>query len=162
MKVRHYKSDDRRSLEGITDVCFAAVSIDCRIEAMYGPIGGHGWQWRKRRDIQADIEANPAGVLVAEQDGQVVGYITTRVDPDTRIGRIPNFAVLPAYQKQGIGGRLVSAAMAHLAEVGMEYVRIETLADNDVGIHFYPKLGFKEIVRQVHFIVPLAEAGGPT
>ena len=39
----------------------------------------------------------------------------------------------------------------------MLYARIETMANNKVGQHFYPKLGFKEVTRQVHFIKPLKE-----
>ena len=35
----------------------------------------------------------PAGIFVAETQGRVVGYITTRIDRDSGKGRIPNLAV---------------------------------------------------------------------
>ena len=160
MNIRHYRPEDKASLEAITDVCFADVSIDKRIETLCGRIAGKSWQWRKRREVGDDIRAHAEGVFVAEDGGAVVGYITTSIDRDERIGHIANFAVLPSHQKQGAGSRLIAAALRHLADAGMEHVRIETLAHNDVGMHFYPKLGFKEMARQVHFIMPLAEGGG--
>ncbi len=38
---------------------------------------------------------------------------------------------------------------------GMEYARIETLEQNAVGQHFYPKLGFKEVSRQILYMMPI-------
>jgi ribosomal protein S18 acetylase RimI-like enzyme len=37
----------------------------------------------------------------------------------------------------------------------MRYVRIETLEQNRRCAALYPKLGFREIARQVHYIRPL-------
>ena len=33
--------------------------------------------------------------------------------------------------------------------------RIETLAHNAVGQHFYPSMGFEEVARQIHYVKPL-------
>jgi ribosomal protein S18 acetylase RimI-like enzyme len=92
---------------------------------------------------------------VAEVDSSVVGYICSRVDHKTKIGSITNIAVLPAYQKRGIGKKLVDIAIAHMKSERMEYVRIEALEQNAAGRHFYPTLGFKEVARQIHYIMPI-------
>ena len=157
MKIRRYRPSDLETLKTITAICFDGVCIDQNIEQLYGLIHGKDWRWRKKRHIDDDAAINAAGIFVAEEDGQIVGYISTRIDPATKVGGIPNFAVLPAYQQRGIGSRLLGEAVAYLAAEGMRYARIETLAQNDVGAHFYPKFGFQEVARQVHYVMPVAE-----
>ncbi len=157
MKIRRYRPSDLETLKTITAICFDGVCIDQNIEQLYGLIHGKDWRWRKKRHIDADAAINAAGIFVAEEDGQIVGYISTRIDPATKVGGIPNFAVLPAYQQRGIGSRLLEEAVAYLAAEGMRYARIETLAQNDVGAHFYPQFGFQEVARQVHYVMPVAE-----
>ena len=157
MKIRRYRPSDLETLKTITAICFDGVCIDQNIEQLYGLIHGKDWRWRKKRHIDADAAINAAGIFVAEEDGQIVGYISTRIDPAAKVGGIPNFAVLPAYQQRGIGSRLLEEAVAYLAAEGMRYARIETLAQNDVGAHFYPKFGFQEVARQVHYVMPVAE-----
>ena len=157
MKIRRYRPSDLETLKTITTICFDGVCIDQNIEQLYGLIHGKDWRWRKKRHIDADAAINAAGIFVAEEDGQIVGYISTRIDPATKVGGIPNFAVLPAYQQRGIGSRLLEEAVAYLAAEGMRFARIETLAQNDVGAHFYPKFGFQEVARQVHYVMPVAE-----
>ena len=90
-----------------------------------------------------------------EQEGAVIGYITTRVDRDSRIGSIPNMAVLPAHQGEGIGRMLLEEAVSYLRRQGMECARIETLEQNPIGAHLYPSLGFSEIARQIHYVMKL-------
>jgi len=155
MDIRQYEESDREVLREITGVCFDGVSIDQNIESLFGQIAGKDWTWRKKRQIDDDMKTHPEGIFVAEIDNKVVGYVNTRVDRATKIGSITNIAVLPAYQKKGIGKELVDTAIAHLKSERMEYVRIEALEQNDVGRHFYPKLGFKDVARQIHYIMPI-------
>jgi ribosomal protein S18 acetylase RimI-like enzyme len=155
MKIRPFRPSDLETLKTITAICFDGVSIDQNIEQLHGLIHGKDWRWRKKRHIDDDAEINAAGIIVAEVDGQIVGYVSTRVDPASRIGGIPNFAVLPAFQQRGIGRRLLEEAVAYLAAEGMTYARIETLDQNDIGAHFYPDFGFQEVARQIHYIMPI-------
>lgn len=158
MTIRLFAEADRAALKEITAVCFDGVSIDQNIEAQFGRVSGRDWPFYKKCQIDDDLAAHPAGVFVAEVGGRVVGYITTRVDRTAKVGRIPNFAVLPGQQKQGLGRALMDRAMAHFKSAGMEYVRIETLEQNAVGRHFYPKMGFKEVARQIHYFKRLEDA----
>ena len=100
MEIRRYRPSDLETLKTITAICFDGVSIDQNIEKLYGIIRGKDWRWRKVRHIDDDAAANADGILVAEVDGQTVGYVTTRVDKDAGIGGIPNFAVLPEFQQK--------------------------------------------------------------
>ena len=93
--------------------------------------------------------------FVCELDDQVIGYVSTRVDPESKIGWIPNIAILPEYQSKGLGKQLMQTALAHLREQGMECAKIETLEQNPVGMQFYPAAGFQEVARQIHYIMRL-------
>ncbi|RKY60341.1 MAG: hypothetical protein DRP95_04320 [Candidatus Latescibacterota bacterium] len=157
MNIRPYRPEDRDALVEITLVCFDGVSIDQNIERKFGKVGGRDWKFRKARHIAWDIEANPDGIFVAEEGGRPVGYITTRVDPETKIGWIPNIAVLPEYQGRGIGKALMRRALDYPREHGMEMAKIETLEQNEVGKNFYPRVGFVEVARQIHYVMPLEE-----
>lgn len=85
MKIRAYQETDRQGLKEITIICFEGVSIDQNAEERLGLIAGKGWAWRKERQIDDDIAANPNGIFVAEADGKPIGYITTRVDQATKV-----------------------------------------------------------------------------
>ena len=156
MTIRPFQEADRETILRITETCFEGVSIDRNIEKKFGLIGGHDWAWRKRRAVASELDTNPRGVFVAEVDGACAGYVTTRIDPATKIGVVPNLAVDPAFQKHGLGRRLIDAAVAHAKREGMLYLKIETLDQNAVGQRFYPAYGFTEVARQVHYLMPLA------
>ena len=154
--IRAYAPADLEALKEITVVCFDGVSIDQNIEARLGRVGGRDWRWRKARHVDADVEGeNARGVFVGEIDGAVVGYITARVDPESRVGWIPNLAVLPPHRGRGLGRKLLQKALKYLGEQGMECARIETLEQNPVGARLYPSEGFREVARQIHYVTRL-------
>jgi ribosomal protein S18 acetylase RimI-like enzyme len=153
--IRKYQRSDLETLRQITAICFEGVSIDKNIEDKFGIINELDWTQRKMPHINDDVEANADGVFVAEIDGEVAGYITTNVNHQTKIGGIPNLSVHPNFQQRGLGTELIETALVYLKEEGMLYSRIETLDQNPIGTAFYPKMGFVEIARQIHYIRPL-------
>ncbi len=153
--VRPFHPEDLSTLRDITVTCFDGISIDQHIERLFGRFADTRWEDRKAGHIDADAGANAEGLFVYEADGEVIGFITTRIDPVNKVGGIPNMAVLPGHQGQGIGKALMKAALDFLETVGMEMVRIETLDNNDVGMRFYPRTGFQEVARQIHYAMPL-------
>jgi len=158
LKVRRFEERDRQRIHEITAGSFRDASIHGKIEARYGKLRGTTWVDRKLKEIDQDIAFDPEGVLVAELDGEVVGYITTTVDEESGIGRIPNLAVDSRYQGRGVGKALINAALDRFRDKGMEYAKIETLATNEVGSSLYPKAGFQELVRQIHYVMRMEDA----
>ncbi len=159
MRIRPYRERDRERLHEITAASFQDAAIQGKIEVVYGALRGTSWAERKCVEIDADIETEPEGVLVAEdEDGTVVGYITTTADEVSGIGRIPNVAVAPDQQGKGVGKMLINAALDRFEDKGMEFVKIETLATNETGQALYPRFGFREIVRQIHYIMRTDDA----
>ena len=153
--IRRYCPTDLETLRQITVICFEHVSIDKNIEDHFGIVGGVDWKTRKALHIDVDAEANPNGIFVAEIEDKVVGYITTRIDIITKIGQIPNLAVLPDFQQKGLGQQLIQVALDYFKAEGMAMAKIETLAQNPVGTTFYPKMGFAEVARQIHYVQSL-------
>jgi ribosomal protein S18 acetylase RimI-like enzyme len=153
--IRSYRESDLETLRAITAICFDGVSIDQNIERRFGFIAGKGWQWRKASHVDADVAAHPEGIFVHESEGKVVGYVTARPNRETRIGWIPNLAVLPDHQGRGIGRELIGKAVEYLKGEGMRFVRIETIEQNERACALYPNLGFQEMARQVHYVMPV-------
>lgn len=159
MKIRPFREDDREALHRITVASFGDVSMLVTAQELFGRPKGKSWQSLKKAQIDDDCAASPDGVLVAVEGDEVIGFATTRLNPDTGIGQIPNIAVHPAHQGKGVGTALVNAAFAYLGEHGMTHVRIETLEQNEAAQHLYPRLGFREIARQIHYMMELPPGG---
>jgi ribosomal protein S18 acetylase RimI-like enzyme len=151
MIIRLFQASDLHELRRITVEGFEGIAIDQNVERQLGVLAGHDWKWRKAKHVDEDCAVNPSGVFVAEEDGRVVGYISTRIDIDSGKGRIPNLAVDKSVRGQGIGRALIDHALEYFREQGMAFAMIETMVNNPVGQHLYPSCGFVEAGRQIHY-----------
>ena len=157
--IRTYQPADLARLQEITAQTFGPVSIDRNMEQRLGPFGEGDWRSRKVLAIADDCRAQPDGVFVAQDEGgRVVGYVTTRLNPHSGIGWIPNLAVDPAWQGRGVGRALLEHALGFFRAAGMQVAKIETLEQNPVGQRLYPTLGFVEVARQIHYAMRLDAA----
>ncbi|MCK5801260.1 MAG: GNAT family N-acetyltransferase [Lentisphaeria bacterium] len=153
--IRRFREEERQRLKDITVASFANASVDKRIEDVFGQLGSTNWQERKAASIDDDLATNPDGVLVAEMGGEIVGYVTVYINREASLGRVVNLAVDADCRGRGLGRKLLVAADDYMRAEHMTHAKIETLADNEVGNHLYPALGYREIVRQVHFVKKL-------
>ncbi len=155
MVLRPFQSSDLEELRRITVEGFEGIAIDQNVEQALGLRGEHDWRWRKARHVDEDVEANATGVFVAEENGKILGYISTRLERETGKGRIPNLAVDREARGKGVGRRLIAHAVDYFRQQGMTFVMIETMVNNPVGQHLYPSCGFVEIGRQIHYAMKL-------
>jgi ribosomal protein S18 acetylase RimI-like enzyme len=153
--IRHYRLSDLPLLRQITVESFGGVSLDQSLEQKLGLWNERDWKARKADHIDDDVTQHPEGCFVAERDGEILGYITTRLDHLNSRGRIPNLAVVEAARGLGLGRRLIVHALDHMREAGMKVAQIETMASNAIGQHLYPSCGFEEVALQVHFAMRL-------
>ena len=159
-RIRPYQPVDLPRLQEITAETFGPVSIDRNMEQKLGAFGQGDWRARKVGAIADDCQAQPDGVFVAEDAaGRVVGYVTTRLNPLSGVGWIPNLAVDPAHQGRGLGRALLEYALEFFRRSGMQVAKIETLEQNPVGQKLYPSLGFAEVARQIHYAMRLDTPG---
>jgi ribosomal protein S18 acetylase RimI-like enzyme len=153
--IRAYRASDLPELRRITIESFGSVALEQMLEHKYGIWNGRDWKARKSDHIDDDVNACPEGCLVAERDGEILGYITIRMDRLNAKGRIPNLAVVEAARGLGLGRRMIQQAIDLMRAEGMQIAQIETMASNAIGQHLYPSCGFEEVGRQVHYAMKL-------
>lgn len=153
--IRRYQDKDLEALRRITGEVFGPGSIDYHLEKQFGLVKGRDWRSRKIRHVEWDLQAPRGAVFVKEMDGEVVGYITVVLDVEGGIGRMVNLAVAEKAQNRGFAHQLIEHALAWMKAEGMEVAKIETLEGNVKGEHIFPTMGFREVIRQVHFFKKL-------
>jgi ribosomal protein S18 acetylase RimI-like enzyme len=91
------------------------------------------------------------GILVAEEDNRVAGYIVVGLD-NTRSeiygflwGHIISLAVHPEYHGKGLGSALIAAGLEWLKKKGVKYAEVLTDQNNIAAIRAYEKNGFRVI-----------------
>jgi mycothiol synthase len=93
---------------------------------------------------------NPEGLVVAELDGQVVGFHWTKTHPGTPAhGEVYVIGVSPAMQGTGLGAALLSAGIAHLRSRGIGEVVLYVEADNP-AVRLYERVGFTHDPADTH------------
>ena len=86
-------------------------------------------------------------VLVADAGGELLGHSTfgTSRDADVapEVGEVRSFFVSPATWRQGVGGKLMGAALAGLADLGFEHATLWSFEANERANAFYESQGFE-------------------
>lgn len=100
---------------------------------------------RPQNDPQKDIvrksKVNPEWFLVAEDaTGRVVG--TVMAGYEGHRGWINYLGVAPAWQRGGLGRRLMDEAEARLRAAGCPKINLQVRPDNQAAIAFYERIGF--------------------
>lgn len=100
----------------------------------------------------------PETFIVAEQGGEVIGYIMCRVEVGLsglglsgliKKGHVVSVAVSSEHRRKGIGEALVSKAMEAMKLYNSKQSYLEVRVTNDDAIRLYKKLGF-EVSRTMH------------
>ncbi|MHB9285639.1 N-acetyltransferase family protein [Halobacteriales archaeon Cl-PHB] len=100
-------------------------------------------EWYDEDRIRSEIRQEDAVVLVAEDEGDVVGF--AHGVWDRRTGHILRLYVEPDYRERGIGRDLLAATRDALTRRGSDRIQATALADNDAGNEFYRSAGFEKI-----------------
>jgi len=153
--LRPARRDDLDAMAAITAEVFGPFSVDAAVEAALGRAGRAGWADLKAAGIRRAIDRYADACFVAERAGRVVGFVTCSVDESASRGHILDLAVARFCQNRGVGRRLLLRALERFRERGLQQAKIDTLETNPVGQHLYPSLGFREVVRQIHYVMPL-------
>lgn len=81
--------------------------------------------------------------LVAETEGEVVGYMLAHYDQDRLQGWLLSLGVLPAHRGKRIGEKLMGACMGLMETKGVAMLYLTVHPDNAAGINIYTRLGFE-------------------
>lgn len=93
--------------------------------------------------------------LVAERDGQAVGYVGCQTVLDE--GYITNVAVSPDCRRQGIGRALIEELAQRARAQGLSFVTLETRASNAPAIALYEGAGFDRVGMRKNFYTAPSE-----
>jgi ribosomal protein S18 acetylase RimI-like enzyme len=97
--------------------------------------------------------AEKGSILVAERDGELVGYATifAHVEQKGEFDEIPfaygcisHIAVRPTARGLGVGKALMAECEARARAAGRQWLRIAVLADNVDARAIYERLGFRD------------------
>lgn len=102
-----------------------------------------------REGLAEELRNPQAHFLVAEVHRETAGYIG--VQEICGEGYVANVAVLPEYRRQGIGARLVRAAVDGARVRGCDFLSLEVRVGNEAAIRLYEKLGFRVQGRRKNF-----------
>jgi ribosomal protein S18 acetylase RimI-like enzyme/diadenosine tetraphosphate (Ap4A) HIT family hydrolase len=84
-------------------------------------------------------------VFIAETNDQIVGYARLFFNRDENHLYVPSLYLLPEFQGQDIGKRLLEAAEGYAAEKGLDKLWIGVMVKNREALVFYRKVGFQFI-----------------
>jgi putative acetyltransferase len=93
------------------------------------------------RDLLVDLTAEPRVSLLAYVEDQPAGHILftnghLSNHPQVRVSFLAPLAVVPKFQKQGIGGALIKKGLEKLSELGIDLVFVLGWPN------YYPRFGF--------------------
>lgn len=139
--IRTWRDDDTAGLVAVNARAFAAHPEQGAMdEADFRARAAQGW-------------FDPAGLFVAERDGEVVGFHWTKADPPAAeggdVGEVYVVAVDPSEQGRGLGRALTLRGLHHLHDAGLRQVELYVEGDNAPALATYHGLGFAERARDV-------------
>jgi GNAT superfamily N-acetyltransferase len=100
-------------------------------------------QWYDEEALAATLDEEDALFLIAEEEGEVVGFTQGALDRETQSGDMLWLHVDPAARGGSIGTDLFERTREELHERGAERLRGMVLEDNREGSDFYERFGFE-------------------
>jgi len=137
-KLRKFVQSDLRSVAHINNVCLPENYTDYFFIDLY--------------------QRFPETFIVAEENGEVIGYIMCRVELGLsnfgfsgiiKKGHVVSVAVLPQYRRKGIGEALITEAMDGMRLYNAKQCFLEVRITNTPAVDLYKKLGF-QVTRTIH------------
>jgi GNAT superfamily N-acetyltransferase len=115
-------------------------------EWLFAPPGSQPASWDERRAavaLRQAIDSHDSAVLLADDGGQLVGFLTAYQDMHSvRFGYrawVEDFAVHPERRSEGIGKRLLDAAKAWAKERGATHLELDSGNDRRDAHRFYER-----------------------
>jgi len=136
-KLRKFKPDDLQSVMNINRVCLPENYTDMFFMDLY--------------------QRFPETFVVAEENGNVVGYIMCRIEVGlsnfglgglVRKGHVVSIAVMPEARRKGVATALMKSAVEGMSVYKGRQIFLEVRTTNAAGIELYRKLGF-EVTRTI-------------
>ena len=143
MKIRSAKKEDIKDIQDLRYL-LAKYEKDLGLNIVVPE-----WGYTEAGEKDLDYFLNQQYIYVAEENEQMVGFITAEVLKkkvwyNVQLGSINNIFVLEEYRGKGIGKALMKTMMNTLQDVGITNIQLEAYSQNSKAIKFYEKLGFEK------------------
>jgi len=106
------------------------------------------------------MQAEDSLVLVALENGQVVGYSLSEVrEPSPGLkqekwGYIDEVAVTASHRRKSTGQKMLAETLAWFKSKGVNRVELEVTAQNVIGYAFWRKHGFMDYMHRLYKEIP--------
>ncbi|MGE0080871.1 MAG: peptidase C39 family protein [Thiohalomonadaceae bacterium] len=97
-----------------------------------------------RRSFRYMLTRAHAFTLVAEQDGDMLGYVLVLMNEGTSLARLYSIAIDAAARGKGVAANLVKAAEEQAIAEDRVEMRLEIRRDNPASIGLFTKLGYRQ------------------
>jgi|SRR3989338_9620018 len=124
MKIRPMKIDDYEEVVAVWQA--TGLSVD-----------DYDDSWSRLKQL---IDKNRGGCLVAVSEGQIVGAVLGTYNGQR--AWVYHLAVMPEYQRLGIGKALIAKLEQWCQKVGAKKIKLAVLKANNQALGFYEKLGY--------------------
>jgi ribosomal protein S18 acetylase RimI-like enzyme len=123
LEIRDYKPADFDRLYEIDHAAFTADIAYSHLE------------------LQFYLRSPKCRTLIAETDGEIVGFVIGCTDP-RQMGHIITIDVMPDHQRQQIGSQMLAEIESWLWQRGAEAIYLETPVDDEGAQGFYDRHGY--------------------
>jgi ribosomal protein S18 acetylase RimI-like enzyme len=109
---------------------------------------GEMWRQYFERHVRSPIRK----ALVAEQDGEVVGFLLGEIQKRPPVFKtssqafLDSICVVESKRNQGIGGLMLECFAKWASEKGAPYIMLNVVVENTAAIRLYEKHGFKTMI----------------
>jgi [ribosomal protein S18]-alanine N-acetyltransferase len=116
---------------------------------------GLPWSWIPRR-VAAHMRTREHLTVIAVDGGELAGFVLAQFG--NRAVHVALLGVAPAYQRVGLGRKLVSWVEESASVAGLFVMQLEVRAGNTQALRFYSMLGYREISRTVGYYSGVEDA----
>jgi ribosomal protein S18 acetylase RimI-like enzyme len=116
---------------------------------------GLPWSWTPRR-VAAHMRTREHLTVIAVDGGGLAGFVLAQFG--NRAVHVSLLGVAPAYQRVGLGRKLVSWVEESASVAGLFLMQLEVRAGNTQALRFYSMLGYREISRTVGYYSGVEDA----
>lgn len=142
------RSANQPEVERVIDLWKAFMNDPSVIDV---PLPTHEENMKKQTQfLQELIRQDPRQVLVAEKNGELIGYVAYEIEQKAPIEMqqkrsfIHDLYVKPHHRKRGVGKSLLQACLDVIKNAGPHHVRLAVWVRNEKAIGLYRAMGFSD------------------
>jgi ribosomal protein S18 acetylase RimI-like enzyme len=137
-------------VEEILPLWSEMMDYHAALDTRFQPAPGAGERWIAF--LRDRLQSENACVMVAEAEGQLVGYIVGMIGENppvllpSKYGLVSDICVDPNWRRQGIGRRLFEALKAWFREKELSTIQLSVAHHNPVSQAFWRAMGCQDFL----------------